>query len=181
MWMIVMVELIIGSIPEFPPIRLLAMPLATLLWTFGTILLVSDIMRLLRIPSPIRLSSIPKGAVLRPAIYTFIEDVVAVDGRGGTAYRERLNARYEASHYFRQMLHRLTLFWGFGCEGMAIITTVLVFTLPDEAAYAVGWSAPAFWVMAWALITWWYVEKGLKMEKEKWAVDGGIGPAEQIV
>ena len=180
MWVVIMVELIIGTIPTYPPIRLLAMPLSTLLWTFGTELLITDMMRLLRIPSPFRISSIPKGSVIRPGIYTFIEDVVAVDGSGGTAFRERLNVRYEASHYFRQMLHRLTLFWGFGAEGAAILTTALVFTLEGEAAYAVGWSLPGVWAIIWALVTYWYVKKDLKMEREKWGLDLEDGQSKRI-
>ena len=171
MWVVIMVELIIGTIPENPPIRLLAMPLSTLLWTFGTELLITDAMRLLKIPCPFRMSSMPKGAVLRPGIYTFIEDVVAVDGSGGTAYRERLNARYEASHHFRLMLHRLTLFWGFGAEGAAIVTTALVFTLQRDAAYTVGWSLTGIWAAVWALGTRWYVNKHLRIERRNWGVE----------
>ncbi|KAK5017210.1 hypothetical protein LTR60_001839, partial [Cryomyces antarcticus] len=94
-----------------PPIRLLAMPVSSLVFAFGVELLVVDVCRLLGVRAPVRVSSLKRGEPLRPGIYSIIEDVVAVDGSGGTAFRERLNARYEASHYFRQMLHRLTLFW----------------------------------------------------------------------
>ncbi|KAK5279673.1 hypothetical protein LTR16_007482, partial [Cryomyces antarcticus] len=100
-----------GTIPEEPPIRLLAMPVSSLVFAFGVELLVVDVCRLLGVRAPVRVSSLKRGEPLRPGIYSIIEDVVAVDGSGGTAFRERLNARYEASHYFRQMLHRLTLFW----------------------------------------------------------------------
>lgn len=166
-----MVELIIGTIPKNPPIRLLAMPLATLLLTFGTELLIIDIARIMKIRSPLRISSMPKGTELRPGIYNIIEDIVAVDGSGGTAFRERLNARYEASHIFRQMLHRLTLFWAIGAEAMAVLTTILVFTLSDDAAYTVGWSAPFVWAGIWTLGTIWYVKKDLKLEQERWTQD----------
>ena len=168
MWVIVMIELIVGSVPDNPPIRLLSMPLPTLLWTFGTILLISDVMRLLHIPSPFRVSSQPAGAQVRPGIYPWIEDICAVDGSGGTAFRERLNARYEASHYFRQMLHRLTLFWAIGAEACAILCTALVFTLEKDAAYVVGWSVPFIWAGIWTVATWWYVKKDLELEKETW-------------
>lgn len=171
MWIVIMIELIVGSIPENPPIRLLSMPLATALYAFGSFMLIVDIMRQFRIPSPVRMSSQPKGSVLRPAIYTFIEDVVAVDGSGGTAYRERLNARFEASHIFRQMLHRLTLFWGVGAEVMAVVTTILVFTLDKDPAYVVGWTAPFVWAGVWTLGTVWYVKKDLKLEAERWGQD----------
>ncbi|CAK3849009.1 Hypothetical predicted protein [Lecanosticta acicola] len=168
-WAIIMIELIVGTIPENPPIRLLSMPLASMLYAFGTELLIVDTLRYFQIPSPCRMSSIPKGAQLRPAIYTVIEDVIAVDGSGGTAYREALNKRYESSHMFRAMLRRLGIFWSFGAEGMAVVTTILVFTITGEAAYVVGWSAPFAWAGIWTLLTIWYVKGQLKQEKKAWA------------
>jgi len=105
---------------------------------------------------------------LRPGIYFIIEDVIAVDGGGDTAYRERLNARYEASHLFRQMLHRLTLFWASGAFVMAVICTIVIFTVPGPVAYAFGWAAPFAWAGVWTLVTIMWVQKDLKDEKEKW-------------
>lgn len=145
------------------------MPVTSMLYAFGTELLVVDFLRLLRIPAPVRISSIPKGAQLRPAIYSVIEDVVAVDGSGGTAYREALNKRYEASHVFRAMLRRLGAFWAFGAQGIAVVLTILIFTIHPEAAYVVGWAAPFVWAAVWALITYFYVKKKLREEKRAWA------------
>ncbi|KAK5739384.1 hypothetical protein LTR17_005289 [Elasticomyces elasticus] len=167
-WGIIMIELIIGTIPEHPPIRLLAMPVTSMLFVFGTELLVVDTLRYFQVPAPWRMSSIPKGSQLRPAIYTFIEDVCAVDGSGGTAYREALNKRYEASHIFRAMLRRLGLFWAVGSEGIAVVLTILIFTIQHEAAYCVGWALPFIWAGVWAAITYWYVVKMLKTEQKAW-------------
>lgn len=144
------------------------MPLASMLYAFGTELLIVDALRYFQVPAPVRISSIPKGAQLRPAIYSIIEDIVAVDGSGGTAFREALNKRYEASHVFRAMLRRLGVFWAFGCQGMAVVTTILVFTIQHEAAYCVGWSAPFVWAGVWTLVTYIYVRGKLKEEKKAW-------------
>lgn len=164
-----MLELIIGTIPENPPIRLLAMPVTSLLWVFGTEMIIQDGMRLLGIPSPFRISSMPAKSQIRPGIYWMIEDVVAVDGLGGVAFREQLNARYEASHDFRQMLHRLTLFWGIGAETMAAVITILVFKVPSgDAAYCIGWAAPFAWAGVWTLITFPWVKRGLNHEAKRW-------------
>ncbi|KAK3073545.1 hypothetical protein LTR53_004779 [Teratosphaeriaceae sp. CCFEE 6253] len=177
-WAIIMIELIIGTIPEHPPIRLLAMPVTSMLYVFGTELLIVDILRYFKVPAPWRMSSIPKGSQLRPAIYTFIEDVCAVDGSGGTAYREALNKRYEASHIFRAMLRRLGAFWAIGSEAIAVILTILIFTIQHEAAYVVGWALPFIWGGVWALITYVYVVRKLKEEKTAWAEEiaakGGV-------
>ncbi|KAK4561208.1 hypothetical protein LTR86_005163 [Recurvomyces mirabilis] len=170
-WMVVMIELIIGTIPTYPPIRLLAMPVTSMLYVFGTELLVVDTMRYFQVPAPWRMSSIPRHAQLRPAIYSFIEDIVAVDGSGGTAYREAFNRRYEASHIFRAMLRRLGVFWAFGAEGIAVVCTILIFTVQKEAAYVIGWTVPFIWAGVWTAGTFWYVGRKLKEEKIAWAVE----------
>jgi len=167
-WIIVMVELIVGTIPVHPPIRLLAMPLATMCYAFGIELLIIDVMRYFEMPAPFRISSVPKGAQLRPGIYSIIEDVCAVDGSGGTEFRENLNRRYEASHVFRSMLRRLGEFWAFGANLAAVLTTILIFTLSRDAAYVVGWSLPFVWAGIWTPVTIWYVRKKLRDEKKAW-------------
>ncbi|KAK8054541.1 hypothetical protein PG994_009608 [Apiospora phragmitis] len=103
-WIVVMIELIIGSIQDDARyIRLLSMPLATMIFVFD--------------PRPVRISSIPKGSQLRPGIYPLIEDICAVDGSGGTEFRAALAKRYAASHVFRAMLRRVGAFWAIGAEG----------------------------------------------------------------
>lgn len=140
-----------------------------MLYAFGTELLVVDIMRYFQYPAPVRISSIPKGAQLRPCIYSIIEDVVAVDGSGGTAYREALNKRYEASHVFRAMLRRLGVFWAVGAQGCAVVCTILIFTIEKNAAYVVGWSVPFVWAGFWVVGTILYVQRCLREEKRAWA------------
>ena len=167
-WIFIMVELIVGTIPEYPPIRLLAMPVSSLNFWFAFELLAIDTFRYLSIPAPLRISSVPKGAPMRPAIYSIIEDVCAVDGSGSTEFRKRLNARYVASHYFRQMLHRLTIFWAFGTLASAIVTTALIFTLERETAYVVGWALPFVWAGVMVPPTFWYVFRCLRREYAKW-------------
>ncbi len=113
------------------------MPPSTMLFAIGIELLLVDILRFFNIPAPCRISSLPRGAHLRPGIYAYIEDVCAVDGSGGTEFRQRLNLRYQASKHFREMLHRLTLFWAFGAIVAAAICTAIIFTIPRDAAYVV--------------------------------------------
>ena len=100
-----------------------------------------------------------------------IEDIVGVDGGGGTEYREALNRRYEASHVFRTMLRRLGLFWSIGAMGMATLCTILIFTINAEAGYVIGWAAPFIWAGIWTLCTFWYVGRKLKEEKIAWAAE----------
>ncbi len=139
-------------------------------FTFGTEMMVIDIMRYFKMAAPCRLSSVPKGAQLRPGIYSLIEDVCAVDGSGGTEFRENLNKRYEASHMFRSMLRRIGIFWAFGAQAAATLTTILVFTLDSkDAAYVIGWSLPFVWAGIWTPITIFWVSHNLAAESKAWA------------
>lgn len=168
MWTVVIVELIVGTCPTNPPIRLLAMPLASALFCFTLILAAIDYMRWRKIPSPFAISSQPKGSIPRPSIYNIIEDVVSVDGCGGAEFRARLSVRYESSHAFRRMISRVGLSWWISGLFVAVLTTVLVSTLTHDAAFVVGWSVPFFWAGIWALGTILYVRKQLRYEAETW-------------
>jgi hypothetical protein len=136
------------------------MPVSSMFFAFGLQMLLIDGLRYLQVPAPVRISSLPQGSPLRPGIYSIIEDVCAVDGGGGTEFRQRLNLRYVASHYFRRMLHRLTLFWALGALLVAGGTTAVVFTAEKNVAYVVcdllsecergltaaGWVDDALWL-----------------------------------
>jgi hypothetical protein len=106
-------------------------------FAIGCELLLVDVLRIMGVRAPCRISSLPMGAPLRPGIYAYIEDVCAVDGSGGTEFRQRLNLRYQSSKAFREMLHRLTLFWAIGSIGVAVVTVAIVFTIQKDAAYIV--------------------------------------------
>lgn len=133
-----------GTCPHDPPIRVLAMPAATMLFAIGCELLLVDVLRIMKIPAPCRISSLPQGAPLRPGIYAYIEDIVAVDGSGGTEFRQRLNLRYQASKAFREMLHRLTLFWAIGAIVCSVVCTAIIFTIQRDAAYVVSSTCHSF-------------------------------------
>ncbi|OBT53372.1 hypothetical protein VE04_07668 [Pseudogymnoascus sp. 24MN13] len=152
-WIAVMIELIIGTIPREPPIRLLAMPVPSMVFALGLELVLVDAVPLPGIPTPVRISSVPAGVPRRPCVYSFIEDVCAVDGSGGSEFRQRLNLRYMASKPFRKMLHRLTLFWAAGALAIATASTAMIFTLSRNAAYVIGWTVPFGWAALWTLIT----------------------------
>jgi hypothetical protein len=113
------------------------MPAPTMMFAIGVELLIVDVLRIMKIPAPCRISSLPQGAPLRPGIYAYIEDICAVDGSGGTEFRQRLNLRYQASKDFREMLHRLTLFWAIGAIVTSAVCTAIIFTIQRDAAYVV--------------------------------------------
>jgi hypothetical protein len=61
---------------------------------------------------PFQFSSMPKGEVARPELYTIIEAIVTVDGGQGTWFRGIFNQRYLASAPIRRLLREMDLLWG---------------------------------------------------------------------
>jgi len=75
---------------------------------------------------------------MKPAVYLLIEDVIAVDGGGGTEFRERLARRYGASIHFRRMLNFLSIFWWMGALIAGSATAALVLITELSIGYVVG-------------------------------------------
>jgi hypothetical protein len=141
-YVIIIAEMVIGTVPNEPLVRVIAMPVPSLCFIFGTQLLLVEIFRLLGIRAPFRISSTPRGGSLRPGVYSIIEDIVAVDGSGGTEFRHRLNKRYEASRVFRQMLHYISIFWAISAFAVGGGTIAIVFTVERNLGYLVSY---LFW------------------------------------
>lgn len=176
-WLILAVELIVGTVPEEPYVRLVAMVLPTVMFYFGGVHLSLDILRACGRKAPFRISSTPKGSTMPTALYVLIEDVVAVDGGGGQVYRYALRTRYLSSPYFRRMLFEMNCFWGGGSVVFAAAITAIVFTVPENIAFTLGWALPFVWAGVWTCITIPWVQSDLRREKKAWRegrVQGGI-------
>ncbi|KAL2070673.1 hypothetical protein VTL71DRAFT_13699 [Oculimacula yallundae] len=168
--LIVIAEVSVATAWPVPIVRLLALPLPTIFFVFGLELLVIEVFRSFSIRSPFRVSSTPKGGLLRPALYTLIEDVIAVDGNGGTGYRERLSRRYEESEDFRRLMGRLTYFWLVPALMLNVGVGHLIFWrgVNDDTAYVLGWSLPFVWASFWTILTAYWVRQALDEEKRNW-------------
>ncbi|KAE8444081.1 hypothetical protein EG329_000863 [Mollisiaceae sp. DMI_Dod_QoI] len=145
--------------------RLVSLPAAVLMFFLATLTLLSLTLNGLEIKLPFRFGSVEKGNVVRPAIYYIVEDVVAVDGNGGIEYREAWTRRYENSEVFRKMILELSVVWMLAFYVFAAVFTVLVFWLPKEAVYAVGWAGPFPLVGLMAVWTIFYVKAMLREEE----------------
>ncbi|QGA14289.1 hypothetical protein EYB26_001942 [Talaromyces marneffei] len=169
-WLILAVELIVGTVPTIPYIRLLAMPLPTVMFYFGAVHLTLDILRMTGHKAPFRISSTPQGSVMPTALYVLVEDIVAVDGGGGQSFRYALRKRYLSSPYFRRMLFEMNCFWAGGSLITAAAITAIIFTTPINVAYTLGWSLPFAWAGIWTLITFPWVRAELRRERETWSL-----------
>lgn len=146
-------------------IRLLSLPAAVLMYVVATLTLLSLALNRLGWKLPFRFGSVDAGNVVRPAIFYIVEDVVAVDGGGGVEYRKAFVARYASSLVFRQMIWNLSVVWMLYFYVFAVLFTVLVFTLPKMAVYAVGWAGPFPLAGLMAIWTIYHVKSELRREK----------------
>jgi hypothetical protein len=70
---------------------------------------VCDQLALAHLAYPCRVSSMPRGhAPLHPALFTIVEDIVAVDGMQATAWRTAFNERFETTPTLQSLLARLS-------------------------------------------------------------------------
>ncbi|OAA57547.1 hypothetical protein SPI_07206 [Niveomyces insectorum RCEF 264] len=134
-----MTGLLIGaSVPAHPRARVLALPSTVFFLVLATVLLATGYMAARGRPAPCRISSVPKGAPIRPLVYTLVEDVVGVDGAGGKAYRQRLAVRWAQSWRFRRLLAQMNWLWGVGVLVGGIATLVVLIVAPEDIAYGFG-------------------------------------------
>lgn len=160
--------LIGASIPHNPPVRPLAIPVSLFLIQIGLQLLWTGWMVVNKKKAPCRISNVQKGEPMPPLVLTLVEDIVSVDGGAGREYRDTLHARYAASPMFRKMIMRQTWFWGWGGFLVGTGTLVVVWTVPVDVAYGVGWGAPLIFTIIWTLICVLWVRRDLRMEKKRW-------------
>ncbi|KAI5809814.1 hypothetical protein DFH27DRAFT_476406 [Peziza echinospora] len=160
--------------PNF--IRNVALAPSILLVQIGPQFIFSCIAYRLGWKNPFRFSSSLAGEQCVPAVFTIVEDVIGVDGRGGKPFRTLWKGRYLQSKLFREMLYKQTLFWGFGSTLCAGLTFGLMYApmVDKYVAYGIGWSFPFVWAGIWAVITMLWVQKDLEVERMCWA--GSLAP-----
>lgn len=160
------------SLPNGPHLSLIAMPVPSLMFLLATLLLISLILNSTHIKAPFRLGSTGKGeAEVRPAIFYVVEDVVAVEGNGGIAYRVAFNERYTSSKIFQSMIYNLSVVWMLVFYGSAASLTVLIWVLANRGTNAQLIALGAAWVvpfligglLAWGTII--YVQICLRRER----------------
>lgn len=168
-------ELVIGTSPTNPILRLCAMPAATICFYFGFVFLLSSTFTAFKYCLPFNMSSTPKGSLWRPVLYAFIEDFGAVDMHGEQAFRMAMMQRYETSFMFRRMIQTLSWCWGIGFLVTATIATVLIMILPVMVGFGVGWVTPFVCAAVMAALSVVYVKRSLREERAAWSKDHNSG------
>ena len=166
---ITLAEIIIAPIPTNPIIKLLAVVNPSVVLSICTAIFLCDAASLLKMRAHFRISSIAKGELVRPGLYTLLEDIGSVDLNENHAFRKKLNERWEASPEFRQLLTRISLFWSVPGLLVSAICFAVVFTTDTVVGFAVGWALPFLWAILWILVTMPFVSRGLDEERQAWA------------
>ncbi|EKM50824.1 uncharacterized protein PHACADRAFT_188296 [Phanerochaete carnosa HHB-10118-sp] len=165
------VPLIIGSSLNPASPRTVAMALPCVMLTFSIPMLVTGLFdRHIRVP--LRVSSLPPNSPLPPLTYTIVEDVVAVDGGGGLAFRHAWAHRYQTSLVIRRLLRCLALWWGATGLVLGGGLIAIAWTAPENTAYGLGYGMPWLWAMLGAGATIVHVQRQLRVEREAWDAVG---------
>ncbi|KAL7280244.1 hypothetical protein ACG7TL_006664 [Trametes sanguinea] len=163
--------LIVGSSLNPGSVHTVAMSLSCFMITFCFPLLITAIWPH-KLKMPFRVSSMPPYTGLPPAVYTLVEDIIAVDGGGCVEFRQAWRIRYEHSAIMRRIVRVTSLWWGASGMIFAGAFIAVAWTTPDDIGYGIGWGLPWLWAMVSATITVWWVSKELKRETEQWAHPG---------
>ena len=158
---------LISSGIAFESLIAVSLPLSVLIFYVCVELLLAQLGLAAGIRAPFRFSSVARGEPLRPGVYFIVEDVVAVDGEQGQAFRQAWSDRYEASPVLQSHLRRVSLIWA--TTGLAIVAVVLgcVFGVPNpEVGYAIGWGLPWVWAGIMAIVTTQMTKSMLRREAE---------------
>lgn len=162
---VTLAELVVATIPKEPYLKLLAMVNPSMLFIVCFSIFLLDIAHIICLRAPFRISSVARGELVRPGMYTLLEDVIAVDLSQGYAFRRNFNECWEQSLIFRRLLYQLSIFWSLSGFVVSGACTIVIFTIDAEVGFAVGWGIPFLWAISWTAATTIVVGWGLSKEK----------------
>ncbi|KIW66692.1 hypothetical protein PV04_06000 [Phialophora macrospora] len=166
---VMLVILIIFSIPHHPSVKALSLPMPVGMIVTGIMFVINGwaVQRRWRLKY-FRLSSHVKNSICPPLTFSLLEDICAVDGKGGKRFRTAALARYHASPRFRALLMQLLWFWSIPAIVIGVVIIIVIYVTSDDVAYGVGWGTPTVWASVWTLITVKWAQRALQVEKECW-------------
>lgn len=174
-------ELIIGTVPSNPWVRLVAMPSPTICFYFGFLLCGSAVLTQMKKRLPFNMSSTPKGDLWKPAMLAFVEDAGGIEGQGGVSYRQAVIKRYDVSPRFRRMILLLSWIWGLGLIFIAVVSTILIMLLNEDVGFGVGWGLPWAFSAVYSIMTVMVVKSQLRKEKAEWRTKDVAASSNSVV
>ncbi|KAM5538579.1 hypothetical protein V8D89_007608 [Ganoderma adspersum] len=163
--------LIVGSSLNPASVHIVAMSLSCFMIVFCFPLLITSIWPH-KLKMPFRVSSMPPWTGLPPAVYTIVEDIVAVDGGGCVEFRQAWRIRYEHSAIMRRIIRVTSFYWGASGCVLAAVLIAIAWTTSDDVGYGLGWGIPWMWAIFSGAITVPWVREELRRERKEWALPG---------
>ncbi|KAH9851653.1 hypothetical protein C2E23DRAFT_732778 [Lenzites betulinus] len=160
--------LIIGSSLSPGSVHAVSMSLSCFMIAFCVPLLITGIWPH-KLKVPFRVSSMPAYTGLPPAVYTMVEDIVAVDGGGCVEFRQAWRIRYEHSAIMRRIVRITSIWWGASGCLFAGAFIAIAWTTADDIGYGIGWGLPWLWAMVSGALTVRFVHRELEREQAEWA------------
>jgi hypothetical protein len=136
--LVMILELVVATATYNVKVQVIAMVPVSSLYVIGLYMLVQNTMHVLRIRTPVTLSSIKRGSLTPPPLFTVMEDVFAVDGcHMGLPAREAMLDLYQRSPAYRKAAARWSWIWGGGAFTVAVILSIIVGVTPETVSFGI--------------------------------------------
>jgi hypothetical protein len=140
--LIVIIELVAATATKDVKVRVIAMAPPSVLYTIGVYMLVQNGAHCLRIRTPVTLSSVKRGSLTPPPLFTVMEDVFAVDGcHLGLPARQAMLDMYRGSERFRRTLMWWSWIWCVASLAVAVGLSIVVGQVKSTTAFGIGKSS----------------------------------------
>ncbi|KAH8646262.1 hypothetical protein BX600DRAFT_158333 [Xylariales sp. PMI_506] len=147
-------ELVIATATEDVKVQAIAMVPVSALYVIGLYMLLQNMMHVLRFKTPVTLSSIKRGSVTPPPLFTVMEDVFAVDGcHMGWVAREEMLELYQRSPEYRKVAAKWSWIWGGGAMTLAVILSIIVGTTPETVSFGICYAVSYPFITVMAILT----------------------------
>ena len=141
--LIVIVELVAATATKLVKVRVIAMAPPSILYTIGGYMLLQNLAHCVGLRTPFTLSSIKRGSLTPPPMFTIMEDVFAVDGcHMGLPARQAVLDMYQGSTRFRRTLIWWSWIWAVACLGVAIGLSIVVALAKHTTGFGVSTLSP---------------------------------------
>ncbi|KAH8689908.1 hypothetical protein BGW36DRAFT_306898, partial [Talaromyces proteolyticus] len=173
---IAIAEVIVATALTNPSIQVHSIVNQSTFLTLSLNILALDVGSWLSMRAHFRVSSVVKGEVLRPGLYTMAEDVIAVDACCGTQFRGRLNERRKASPCFRSLFQKLSFLWtlsGAVVNGACLVISIVAIAIMDgrgDVGFVIGFTIPYIWILVLIPVSVPMTRRNLRKEKVQLSV-----------
>ncbi|EXJ66276.1 uncharacterized protein A1O5_10428 [Cladophialophora psammophila CBS 110553] len=156
---IVIVELVAATATKDVKVKVIAMAPPSVLYTVAGYTLLQNAAHCLRIRAPVTLSSIKRGSLTPPPLFTVIEDVFAVDGcHLGLPARHAMLATYNASARFRSTLMWWSWAWCLACLAVAAGLSIVVGLTEGTTGFGITYGVSFPFIVFMSVVTAFWME-----------------------